>query len=323
MGFGAPMRALKLRGRRPKGEVSHRFVLHIHALGSAMLHPHRANQCRGLERASTVVDLPVPIPLVGQLNRYYRSVHELASEVKPLYRGLASKRLPSNALLEVTAHPHLHGYEYEADVMSWKQSILDFFDIFGPASLAVLSFTESILQPIPPDLLYIPMLADAMGDTPLVVWLWLTVTLSSVAGSLVGYWIGRRWGRSFIGRFSKQSHLDKIEALALRYGTFGIFIAAFSPIPYKVFGWVAGMGEMEKKPFITAGLLGRGLRFGLEAALIGIYGNAAIDSMNWFLDNEIILGIGMILASILAWLVWKWWSGIELEPTSTDTDAVD
>lgn len=207
--------------------------------------------------------------------------------------------------------------------MSWKQSILDFFDIFGPASLAVLSFTESIVQPIPPDLLYIPMLADAIGDTPLVVWLWLTVTLSSVAGSLVGYWIGKRWGRLFIGKFSKQSHLNKIEALTIRYGKWGIFIAAFSPIPYKVFGWVAGMGEMEKKPFLIAGLLGRGLRFGLEAILIGIYGNAAIDSINWFLDNEIVLGVGMILSAIPMWYIWKWWAGIELESIHTDSDSVE
>ncbi|MBT3441254.1 MAG: DedA family protein [Euryarchaeota archaeon] len=207
--------------------------------------------------------------------------------------------------------------------MSWKQSILDFFDIFGPASLAVLSFTESIVQPIPPDLLYIPMLADAIGDTPLVVWLWLTVTLSSVAGSLVGYWIGKRWGRSFVGKFSKQSHLNKIEALTIRYGKLGIFIAAFSPIPYKVFGWVAGMGEMEKKPFLIAGLLGRGLRFGLEAILIGIYGNAAIDSINWFLDNEIVLGVGMILSAIPMWYIWKWWSGIEVESIHTDSDSVE
>ena len=163
--------------------------------------------------------------------------------------------------------------------MSWKETILDFFEIFGPASLAVLSFTESIIQPIPPDLLYIPMLADTIGNVPLVIWLWLTVTLSSVAGSLVGYWIGKRWGRTFISRFSKQAHLDKIEALTLKYGTFGIFIAAFSPIPYKVFGWVAGMGEMDKKPFLLAGLCGRGLRFGLEAVLIGVYGNAAIGSL--------------------------------------------
>tara|TARA_Y100000766_G_scaffold285458_1_gene309086 strand:- start:108 stop:731 length:624 start_codon:yes stop_codon:yes gene_type:complete len=202
--------------------------------------------------------------------------------------------------------------------MSWKETILDFFEIFGPASLAVLSFTESIIQPIPPDLLYIPMLADTIGNVPLVIWLWVTVTISSVGGSLVGYWIGKRWGRTFVSRFSKQAHLDKIEALTLKYGTFGIFIAAFSPIPYKVFGWVAGMGEMEKKPFLLAGLFGRGLRFGLEAVLIGIYGNAAIDALNWFLENEILLAIVMILATIPAWFAWRWWSNIELEADGTE-----
>ena len=205
--------------------------------------------------------------------------------------------------------------------MSWKETILDFFEIFGPASLAVLSFTESIIQPIPPDLLYIPMLAETIGNTPLVIWLWLTVTLSSVAGSLVGYWIGKRWGRSFVSRFSKQAHLDKIEALTLKYGTFGIFIAAFSPIPYKVFGWVAGMGEMDKKPFLLAGLFGRGLRFGLEAVLIGIYGNAAIDALNWFLDNEILLALLMILATITLWFSWKWWSNIELESATSEPET--
>ena len=200
--------------------------------------------------------------------------------------------------------------------MSWKETIVDFFDVFGPASLAMVSFTEAIIQPIPPDLLYIPMLADTIGNIPMVVWLWLTVTLSSVAGSMVGYWIGKRWGRSFLNRFSKQAHLDKIEALTLKYGTLGIFIAAFSPIPYKVFGWVAGMGEMEKKSFLFAGLCGRGLRFGLEAVLIGVYGNAAIEALNWFLDNEIILAVVMILSMIPLWYGWKWWSNIDLnEPT--------
>ena len=204
--------------------------------------------------------------------------------------------------------------------MSWKETILDFFEIFGPASLAVLSFTESIIQPIPPDLLYIPMLADTIGNVPLVIWLWLTVTLSSVAGSLVGYWIGKRWGRTFISRFSKQAHLDKIEALTLKYGTFGIFIAAFSPIPYKVFGWVAGMGEMDKKPFLLAGLCRRGLRFGLEEVLIGVYGNAAIEALNWFLDNEVLLALVMILATIPLWLSWKWWSNIELESATSEPE---
>ena len=129
--------------------------------------------------------------------------------------------------------------------------------------------------------------------------LWLVVTVSSVLGSLIGYLIGQRWGRSLITKFGSPSHVQKIEALTQRYGTLGIFIAAFSPIPYKVFGWLAGMGEMDKRPFIAAGLLGRGLRFGLEAILIGVYGNQAFEVLMWFLDNEILLAVVILLAELL------------------------
>ena len=52
--------------------------------------------------------------------------------------------------------------------MSWKETVVEGFEVFGPASLFLLSFTEAIIQPIPPDLLYIPMLANAMGDTCLL-----------------------------------------------------------------------------------------------------------------------------------------------------------
>ena len=205
--------------------------------------------------------------------------------------------------------------------MSWKQTVLEAFEVFGPASLFLLSFTEAIIQPIPPDLLYIPMLANAMGDTPLVIWLWLVVTVASVLGSLVGYFIGQRWGTSLMVRFGQEKHLVKLEQLTLRYGSMGIFIAAFSPIPYKVLGWMAGMGHMAKKPFIIAGLVGRSLRFGLEAMLIGLYGDAAFDAMMWFLDNEILLGLGLILVGVASWLLWRWWNGLEGQPPSSETET--
>ena len=203
--------------------------------------------------------------------------------------------------------------------MSWKETILDFFDVFGPATLAVVSFTEAIIQPVPPDLVYLPMLYDSMGDIPLVAWLFIVVTLASVAGSYVGYMIGQKWGRSLLDRYAKSKHVEKLEALTIRYGTFGIFIAAFSPIPYKVFGWVAGMGEMNKKAFLIAGFCGRSLRFGLEAILVGIYGQKALDTMFTFLDNEILIGILMILGFLSAWFAWNWWSGLSIEDISQST----
>ncbi|MAF93756.1 hypothetical protein CMO85_03725 [Candidatus Woesearchaeota archaeon] len=198
--------------------------------------------------------------------------------------------------------------------MSWKDTVLEAFDVFGPASLFLLSFTEAIIQPIPPDLLYIPLLANAMGNLPLIVWLWLTVTVASVLGALVGYWLGQRWGTHLMKRFGQEKHLTKLEHLTTKYGTLGIFIAAFSPIPYKVFGWMAGMGDMAKRPFVIAGLAGRGLRFGLEAALIGLYGDRALDAMMWFLDNEVLLAVLLIVLATGAWFAYKWWSNLGQHP---------
>jgi len=152
------------------------------------------------------------------------------------------------------------------------------------------------------------MLYDAMDNKPLVMWYFLVVTLTSVAGSYVGYLIGKRWGRQLLDRFAKQKHVAKLEALTTKYGTVGIFIAAFSPIPYKVFGWVAGMGEMDKRSFIVTGLFGRGLRFGLEALLIGIYGQKALDTINAILDNEILIALGMIAIGLVGYFAWSWWS---------------
>ncbi|MBT3419558.1 MAG: DedA family protein [Euryarchaeota archaeon] len=204
--------------------------------------------------------------------------------------------------------------------MSWKDTVLDFFDVFGPASLAVLSFTESIIQPVPPDLLYLPLLYDAMGDIPLVMWLFLVVTLSSVAGSYIGYLIGQKWGRDVLDRFAKPKHVAKLEALTIKYGNLGIFIAAFSPIPYKVFGWVAGMGEMNKKAFLIAGLLGRSLRFGLEAILVGVYGQKALDVMFTFLDNEILIGVVLIVSCAVLWFSWSWWSNLSVEEITNSSE---
>ena len=193
--------------------------------------------------------------------------------------------------------------------MSWYSGILDFIlDRTNSAVLGLVSFTEAIIQPLPPDLVYLPMLYDAMDNKPLVMWYFLVVTLTSVAGSYVGYLIGKRWGRQLLDRFAKQKHVAKLEALTTKYGTMGIFIAAFSPIPYKVFGWVAGMGEMDKRSFILAGLFGRSLRFGLEAILVGIYGQKALDMLNTFLDNEILIAVGMIAFGLVGYLVWSWWS---------------
>ena len=81
-----------------------------------------------------------------------------------------------------------------------------------------------------------------------------------------------------------------------------------------MFGWAAGMGEMRMKPFIIAGLIGRGLRFGLEALLIGIYGQKAIDGLWWLLDREMLIGALLIISVVAAWLSIRWWNNLSIDP---------
>ena len=191
---------------------------------------------------------------------------------------------------------------------SWEEPVLEWFTQFGPVSLAALSFTEAIIQPIPPELMFLPQLVNAEGQVLTIVWLWLSVTIASVLGSLVGYWLGSRWGRGLLDRFAKPKHVAKLEVLTDRYGTAGVFIAALSPIPYKVFGWVAGMGEMDRRSFILAGLWGRGLRFGIEAILIGIWAEQMLDFL---------LGWGFFIATLIAAIclipLWLWWKSLDAD----------
>lgn len=194
-------------------------------------------------------------------------------------------------------------------VSGWSEFIArgtDWFGEFGLAGLGALSFTEAFIQPIPPDALVIPMAASSSEPTWLVS-IFLVVTFSSVLGSLVAWWMGDKFGNPLLERFASPTAVAKFNMLVTKYGTFGIFIAAFSPIPYKVLGWCAGIGKMDKYSFVLAGFVGRSLRFGVEVAVVGLYGEQFLDFL---------LGPGFILATLagalLAYPAWRWWDGLDI-----------
>ena len=187
--------------------------------------------------------------------------------------------------------------------MIGEDFILEFFNQFGPFALALLSFTEAIIQPIPPDVMFLPMAYDERNNVNMLLWLWFIVTFASVLGAMVGHTLGKLYGTKLLDRFGKPHHRERLEFLFERYGTWGMFIAAVSPLPYKVFGWIAGASDMKMRPFVIAGIFGRGLRFGLEAILIYLYGDTAMDAATWLLDHELIMAIVLILVLGLV----GWW----------------
>jgi len=186
------------------------------------------------------------------------------------------------------------------------QSVVSWGGGFGLLGLAVVSASEAALQPVPPDLLVIPMSLEAESNIALLA-IFLVSTISSVIGSIGGYAIGHYAGRPVIDRFAKPSTSRKLGELISRYGDVGVFIAAVSPIPYKLLAWTAGAGRMDLRTFLFAGLFGRGIRFGLEVLLIGYWGNEFVKML-----EQPVFWIVICVFSVVVFVpVKSWWEGLD------------
>ncbi len=183
---------------------------------------------------------------------------------------------------------------------------IEWADSWGLIGLAVVSASEAMFQPAPPDLLVIPMVLNSNGSITEIFAIVLTATIFSVFGSLGGYAIGVYAGRPFLEKFAKPNTISRIDNLFLKYGSMGVFIAAISPIPYKAFAWAAGSGKMNIRLFIFAGLLGRGIRFGLEGVVLGFYGEEFLDLMY----DPFFWLFGGILATALFFPLNTWWNSL-------------
>ena len=187
------------------------------------------------------------------------------------------------------------------------QPFVDWADGFGLIGLALVSATEAAFQPIPPDVLVIPMVieADSILGISLIV---IVATLSSVLGAFFGYGIGYYGGIPLLERFVSDSNINRLNFLIEKYGSAGVFIAAISPIPYKALAWIAGAGRMDLRLFALAGIFGRGIRFGSVGFLLGVYGESVQSSLNWF--NFTLISIFCIIFFIP---LMRWWNSIETE----------
>ena len=187
------------------------------------------------------------------------------------------------------------------------QPFVDWADGFGLLGLALVSATEAAFQPIPPDVLVIPMVIEANSVIGISI-IVLVATLSSVFGAFLGYGIGYYGGIPVLERFVSVSNINRLNFLIEKYGSLGVFIAAVSPIPYKALAWIAGAGRMDLRLFALAGIFGRGIRFGSVGLLIGVYGESVQSSLNWL--NFTLISIVCIIIFIP--LV-KWWKNMDIE----------
>jgi membrane protein YqaA with SNARE-associated domain len=135
--------------------------------------------------------------------------------------------------------------------------------------LALISFVESSVFPIPPDVLLIPMVLAA----PHRAWLIAGVcTISSVAGGMLGYAIGALlFGTIGAPILEFYGYMDKFAEFQASYNEWGgwiVFGAGLTPFPYKVITIASGVTDLSLTTFVIASVLARGMRFFLVAALL-------------------------------------------------------
>lgn len=184
-------------------------------------------------------------------------------------------------------------------VMSWSRHR------HAPYYLSTMSFVESSVFPIPPDVMLAPM---ALAK-PQSAWLYATLaTVFSTLGGILGYIIGAyafHLVHPLIVQFGYEPMYLQITTWFKDWGFWIIFLAGFTPIPYKLFTIASGVAQLALLPFILGSIVGRGGRFFLVAGLMRWGGERMekllmhyIDRITWF-----VLGITALIAII--WHLFK------------------
>jgi membrane protein YqaA with SNARE-associated domain len=180
----------------------------------------------------------------------------------------ASETNPSPAETPAPAQPwwRIHRRLYDW-VLSWAETP------YGALALFLLAVAESSIFPIPPDVLLIALVMGAPGRW----WRFaLICTAGSVLGGAIGYLIGKFLmegiGMRIIDFYHAHAYFEQVRNWYLEYDLWIVFVAAFTPIPYKVFTIASGAFDMNLLGFCAVSFVGRGARFFLVAALLKVAG---------------------------------------------------
>lgn len=162
--------------------------------------------------------------------------------------------------------------------------------------LAIISFVESSIFPIPPDVLMIPLILAAPHRAWLIA---LVATVSSVLGGIAGYAIGalafEQLGQPILEALGKG---EAAEAFNTRFNDFSFWAvlgAGITPFPYKVITIMSGWTGMPLATFIVTSIIARGLRFFIVAALLWKFGAPVRD----FIERR----LGLVFTAFFALLI--------------------
>ena len=177
--------------------------------------------------------------------------------------------------------------------------------------LAIVSFVESSFFPIPPDVMVVPMVISKKADFKKIFFI---TTIFSVLGGMLGYVIGAfffEFGAHIMNFYGYEDKLYNLKESLIKndgfYAWLGIlFLAGFTPLPYKVFTIASGLIGFNFLIFVLISLISRGLRFFLVSYLSYKFG----DLFNEFMDKHgskwfTIIGILIVIVGLVVYLIFK------------------
>ena len=177
--------------------------------------------------------------------------------------------------------------------------------------LAIVSFIESSFFPIPPDVMVIPMVISKKND---FIKIFIITTIFSVLGGMLGYLIGAfffEFGAHIMSFYGYEDKLSKIKENLVNsdgfYAWLGVlFLAGFTPLPYKVFTIASGLIGFNFLIFVLISLISRGLRFFIVSYLSYKFG----DLFNEYMDKHgskwfTIIGILIVIIGLIIYLIFK------------------
>ena len=177
--------------------------------------------------------------------------------------------------------------------------------------LALVSFIESSFFPIPPDVMVIPMVISKKSD---FIKIFLIATFFSVLGGIFGYFLGAFFfdiGMQIMSFYGYENKLAEFKSNLINSEGFYawlviLFLAGFTPLPYKVFTIASGIIGFNILIFIFISLISRGLRFFIVSYLSFKFGDLFTNFMDkhgskWFT----IIGILIVILGVLIYLALK------------------
>jgi len=179
--------------------------------------------------------------------------------------------------------------------------------------LATVAFLESSFFPIPPDVMIAPM---AIAKKSQFIKIFLIATIFSVLGGVLGYIIGAFFFDFAINIVEFYNYEEKViklkEAIIQGDGFFTwlaiLFLAGFTPLPYKVFTIVSGLIGFNFTIFILISLISRGLRFFIVSYLSSKFGDDFTNFMNQYSQKWFtILGIIIVIIAFIFYLIIKFY----------------